>query len=271
MTKKDAESALAWVAEEVGDATRPELSLQRILGRLLSMAVNSISSEVAALCGLEVQTGPFAGMKYFRSSAGSALAPKLLGCYEAELHPVIADIRRRGYRKLLNLGCGEGYYAVGLARIMPDLQVEAFDTDTSARAMCQRLAELNGVENRVRVNGRCEPQDLATRIGPETLVFCDIEGGELELLDPTIIGPLASCDLVVELHDFINPAISTQVCGRFAGTHEIHLVGQQGRNPFEIPAIAAAGQFEQFLAMNEGRPGPTPWAVMIARTPPESP
>src|SRR4051812_14244715 len=66
--------------------------------------------------GPVVLSGPFAGMAYVRQAAGSCLAPKLIGCYEAELHGVVARILRTGYTQIVDIGCAEGYYAVGLAR-----------------------------------------------------------------------------------------------------------------------------------------------------------
>ena len=42
--------------------------------------------------GWVVQDGPFAGMTLPEAWGDGALLPKLLGCYEAELHPVLAEI-----------------------------------------------------------------------------------------------------------------------------------------------------------------------------------
>ena len=39
-----------------------------------------------------VQQGPFAGMRYVNEAAGSTLAPKLIGSYEAELYSAFAEI-----------------------------------------------------------------------------------------------------------------------------------------------------------------------------------
>src|SRR6478672_6897407 len=66
--------------------------------------------------GLVVQHGPFKGMKYPGvNSVGSALIPKLLGSYERELHPLIDSICAGQYDQVVDIGCAEGYYAVGLA------------------------------------------------------------------------------------------------------------------------------------------------------------
>ncbi len=35
----------------------------------------------------KVSSGPFAGMRYVRRNYGDRWAPRLIGCYEEELHP----------------------------------------------------------------------------------------------------------------------------------------------------------------------------------------
>src|SRR5690606_29129834 len=64
--------------------------------------------------GLQITAGPFEGMKYLEQVAGSALLPKLIGSYESELHAALLDMTRRGHRLIIDVGCAEGYYAVGM-------------------------------------------------------------------------------------------------------------------------------------------------------------
>ena len=89
-----------------------------------------------------VLSGPFAGMAMLpEASWGDGdLAPKLLGCYEAELHPAIAKAISRKPKNIVNVGCAEGYYAVGMARALPQSKVFAFDTNEAAQAICGRAA-----------------------------------------------------------------------------------------------------------------------------------
>src|SRR5947209_15685441 len=89
----------------------------------------------AANVGLVVQNGPFTGMQYVERSIGSSLMPKLLGSYEANLQPVIEEIIRRAPATIVNVGCGEGYYAVGLARRLPHARVYAFEADPTGQAL----------------------------------------------------------------------------------------------------------------------------------------
>jgi len=79
--------------------------------------------------GPQVQVGPFQGLEFPPSTFDRHLAPKLTGAYEQELHPVFEDIISRNYQEILDIGPADGYYAVGLAQLLPDVPVHAFDID----------------------------------------------------------------------------------------------------------------------------------------------
>lgn len=216
--------------------------------------------------GSLVQAGPFEGMRYLRQASwGEELVPKLLGCYEAELHEHLESLLRGGYDRVVNVGCAEGYYAVGLARRLPGAQVSAFDTDPRAQYLCRRLAARNDVEDRVHVGGECTPSMLDELVVGRTLVVVDCEGCELALLRPDLAPGLRRADLLVELHDFVDPSISTTIVGRFPG-HDLTLVDAVDRDParYALPGLSAA---EQADALSEHRPGGMQWAVLRAPTP----
>jgi hypothetical protein len=66
-------------------------------------------------------------MIYGKDIAEGCAVPKLLGCYEQELHPALNRAIDTDYGVILNIGCAEGYYPVGLARVLPTAHVIAFD------------------------------------------------------------------------------------------------------------------------------------------------
>src|SRR6185295_16905138 len=141
--------------------------------------------------GTKVMAGPFAGMDFVKSSAEGCHIPKLLGCYEEELHGFLALLPQSGYRTVLNIGCAEGYYAVGIKRLLPDTTLVACDIDEKARAACQSLAAKNGVE--IDLRGEFTVEDFAAHSG-RVLVWCDIEGAERQLLDPLAAPSLRKFD-----------------------------------------------------------------------------
>src|SRR5579863_8220696 len=62
--------------------------------------------------GTVIMAGPFKGMRYIDRSINSALFPKLLGTYESEIAPFLDKLKCIRPHTLINIGAGEGYYAV---------------------------------------------------------------------------------------------------------------------------------------------------------------
>ena len=216
-------------------------------------------------CGLVVQSGPFAGMAYVSEAVCSSLVPKLLGSYEAELHEVLQEILTRDYETVIDVGCAEGYYAVGLALALPHARVHAFDIDARARELCTRLAQENKVDGRVSVEGACDHERLNSLICGRTLIVCDCEGCELQLLDPEAAPEIVKSDLLVELHDAIVPNITPTILSRFAATHEITLVDAAERDPNAYPILKDFDRLTQRTAVAEFRDGPMQWGYLEAK------
>src|SRR5262245_44644341 len=72
---------------------------------------------------IEVLTGPFQGLLFVNITGWGTLTSRWLGCYEAELHPWIEAAVGRGYQRIINIGCAEGYYACGFAQRLRSAEV----------------------------------------------------------------------------------------------------------------------------------------------------
>jgi len=225
--------------------------------------MNRLGRIVSAQCGDVCDSGPFKGMRIGNAVTGSHI-PKLLGCYEAELHDVIESICSREYQCIIDVGCGEGYYAVGLAMKNPLSVVHAFDINSMAQIACADQAKANGVSDRVRVHGECNQQTLAKLIEQRTLVISDCEGYEEQLLDLATVPALAQCDILAELHELISPGVTAKITTRFRASHSIRLIDSVERDPVRYPALGGFSPRHQRLAINESRGGPMQWAWMTA-------
>lgn len=215
--------------------------------------------------GLSVLSGPFAGMVYVPQATGSALMPKLLGSYESELHGVIAQIMATDYAAIIDIGCAEGYYANGLAMRLPSARVYAFDIDPEAQALCKEMARLNSVEERVTVLGECQPGDLNALITGRSLLICDCEGYESELLQPALAPAMAQADILVELHDQVQPGLTPLVLGRFRETHSTTMITATERNADHFPQLRFSDADKRRLAVSEFRPAGQQWAFFQAK------
>jgi len=251
-------------AEEVGLSRADSLwGMLRFIAKWRSQV---LAGALLARNGSKVLGGPFAGMDYLSNPTEGALAPRLLGCYEGELHPYIAEFAAGGLEAVVDIGCAEGYYAVGLARLMPEVMVHAFDIDPAARAHCAELARRNGVAERVRIGELFQGERFAD-FGPRTLAIVDIEGAEADLLDPDRYPGLHRLSLIVETHPGARPGVTELLISRFSPSHEVIRV-DHALTPYAPPEWLARGpHIDLALAAWEWRAKATPWLVMRPKRP----
>lgn len=219
---------------------------------------------------LEVLSGPFKGMRYGDFSYNSALIPKLLGTYEADLHGWVGEALAAGYDAVINIGCAEGYYAVGFAFANPTIEVVAFDTSSTAIDMLMKLATLNGLQDRVRIADAHTPAELEVllRRYRRPLLFIDIEGAEDDLLDLRRAPSLASADMIIETHDGYNFGVTRRLIERFWPSHRFEITGGREAEDQPLPAIVRERIVDPAEArdiLSESRGLPELWLRFRAR------
>ncbi len=208
---------------------------------------------------LTVRSGPFKGMKYISTSFGSQLIPKILGTYEQPINTWITKIINTNYDQIIDIGSAEGYYAIGLAVRMPQTKIIASEISSDALKYLNQLAKLNKVSSNLRIVGKLNPQSLNSLIEEKTLIICDIEGEEANLLDIKIAKELAGVDILVELHDCFVPNITEKIIDEFHHTHKINIIVDYPRTINPDIKIAQISKF-----MNEKRPSKMRWAFLEA-------
>lgn len=183
-----------------------------------------IKNVVNAVCpDFVVRHGPFKGMKYSKhNSFRGVLLPKLIGSYEKEIQRIIEESCCTAYSEVVDVGCAEGYYAVGFAVRIPGAKIYAYDTDPEARRLCRETAELNDACQRVVIGSFCSGETLRSiPFRGKGLIISDCEGYERILFSAAIIPDLGRHDLLIELHDSVDINTSSIIRKRFEATHEI--------------------------------------------------
>jgi hypothetical protein len=261
----------AWAAQ-LGPETNPaefqnELNeALKLLGRWRS---SLLANTYIARQGPRVFQGPFVGMEYVAGSTSGALMPRLLGTYESELYPYLLQFAQSGLEEIIVLGCAEGYYAVGLARLIPHATVHAYDIDPAARSACQKLAAANAVQDRVLIGGEFQPKNFEAYANRRALIVADIEGAEDDILQPALSPSLSGMSLIVETHDFIRPGVLLRLTERFQSTHDIVRVDPLQPKQCVLPAwLQDLPDLDQLMSVWEWRAGSSPWLVMVPRNEP---
>jgi hypothetical protein len=162
-----------------------------------------------------------------------------LGTHELELHGTISRIIDYGYATIVNIGAADGYYAVGFALKSESTRVEAFETISELHTVLQQSAQLNGVADRIMLHGACDASGLRVslrRSSVPVLVLMDIEGGEVELLNPHVVPELREADILVETHDAFVPRVTDTLIERFRTTHDIERYSSRPRVLGDFPS-----------------------------------
>jgi precorrin-6B methylase 2 len=245
----------------------------RMLERVLEQAVwarqAALASYLFAYYQGRVAAGPFQGLLLCPDVSWGMgdNAAKLTGLYEAELQPALRDLAATTPSAVVNVGCAEGYYAVGLARLLPQAVIYAFDSDPKAQVICRETATLNQVTDRVMVLGTCTPPVLLSllRQHPAALLVIDCEGYEKELLADAVLAAAAHASLIVECHDFVDPTITPTLIERLRASHTVENVIEGARDPNRLEPLQKMSSLDRWLVALENRPAMMNWIVARPR------
>jgi hypothetical protein len=214
--------------------------------------------------GGRVQTGPFRGMSIApqRSWGDGDICAKLLGLYEDELHMAVAQAVSTLPDHIVNIGCAEGYYAVGMGRIS-QCELTVCDTDARALEAVRINAEANGVAVTTSLPAITAVElDNLIEHNNRPCVVIDCEGAELEILDPVSAPNLEYATILVETHDCIREGIAHTLVDRFRDTHSIQWIRAQGKNPWQFEFLDKLSDMDKMSLVLEGRPETAVWLWM---------
>jgi len=199
--------------------------------------------------------GPFKGMLYSDTAYGSSILPKIFGTYEQLLNPWVEQAINKDYKTIIDIGCAEGYYSSGFAMISRNSKIYAYDTN-------KEILLKNKIEN-VALKEECTIEELENMIDDNTLIFCDIEGEEINLIDPNKSKKLLEADYIIETHDFKLEDTTERLIERFKKTHNIEVVSGDER---EIPEdVAIKNKKDIDYILDEGRPANMKWIKMMKK------
>jgi hypothetical protein len=224
------------------NSRRKSARLERQIG------ATTAAQKIGAAVGMEVQTGPFQGMRFPESLRERGIGSKLLGTYERELHDCVSDAIAASPERVVIVGSAEGYYAVGLARAIPGAEVTAFDIDPWARARCGELARINAVEARVATRSFCGEKDMLALRGIRALVLSDCEGFEYRLFTPQVIEALGKSSIIIETHPQGTGGDNAALARAFQATHSVRMIPFTGREQLrreELAAYLSASEFSR--------------------------
>jgi ribosomal protein L11 methyltransferase PrmA len=194
-------------------------SRRQIERQVHKLGLDTVARQISRENDGRIASGPFRGMRLDSAAFPvHVFVPKLLGTYEQELYPALERAIERSPSHVLNVGCAEGFYAVGMAMRLPHAMIYASDADPKAVRATIQNAELNGVAKQVVPIGIIHPGEFDRYLTPHrSLLIMDCEGAEFSLLNPQTDPVLSSVDMIVEVHPEVG--LSEEIWRRFEKTH----------------------------------------------------
>lgn len=244
-------------------------NLQRYLQDVANARRQELLPYMFHVTGARVQTGPFRGImiipRYMWGDGDTAA--KLMGVYEDELHNFIEAAVAQNPDAVINVGCAEGYYSIGLASRLPDATVIAVDVDVRSSSIVKDTAQANQLKNLSAITHLVDHQWLEQQCQDKhkPLLVFDCEGAELELLDPTKVAALQKCSVIVECHDCMNPVITKTLVSRFEHTHSIEQVFQTTKDSYQFEFLKNLSDCDKWALVHEGRPSTMSWLYMVPK------
>lgn len=237
----------------------PQVRMNNALRYLSKYRSQLISNTLIQEHGLKVINGPFKDMEFLSSVSEGCYLPKILGIYESELHSLIEAVVESKPDVILNIGCAEGYYAVGFKRLLTETEVYAFDINPFAQSKCKELSERNNVV--INIQGEFKIEMMKDFYNKKVFLMCDIEGAEADLFNKDSIELLSKVEICIELHRYKGKSNIDIIPDLFRKSHNVEIVYQNGKD-FTVPEIIKNLQhLDILLSAWEWRSYPTPWLV----------
>lgn len=200
----------------------------------------AVVTNLAVKANYTVVRGPFVGLRLPEMGAWSDydLLSKIVGSYEAEIFPALEREIGRSPNAIINIGASEGYYAIGLKRLLPNSLVYTFDIDHNSFSVLDGTAKMNGVEV-VRLASFDYANPLAGLPELETirpLFVMDCEGYENNVVNmPYSVS--ANSSFIIELHDLFVPGTKDRLLKYFEGSHVVEIIDQRQRQLADYPEL----------------------------------
>jgi len=238
------------------------------LNEMLDERRKGLLQYVYQKCDGTVQHGLFKGMKILNKNkwGDGDTGGKLLGVYEDELFPILEQVIETKPDLIINYGCAEGFYGVGLAMKLPKSHVVMFDIESDSLRIAGENAAINFATN-IEFTNNCNNLEYFESLlanANEPFVVMDCEGYEGYMLDPYAVPSLAKTRLLVEMHDCIRPGLTDDLIDKFNETHDLEGITQGNKN-LHIEPITELSDVDKFIITNENRPCTMHWIYMTPK------
>jgi len=179
---------------------------------------------------------------------------KILGLYEKEIQDLIVSIQKdKKYSTFVDIGGADGFFAIGSLVNNLFKKCEVFEISKKGRISIQKNSKQNNVYDSIRIHDKASKASL-TKIDNinNSLILCDIEGGEYELFDEKLIKKIYPSDIIIEIHkNKENSLVNFEK--RFTKIYSITKITQEPRSLKNFKELENINDNNRALITSEGR------------------
>ncbi len=215
-----------------------------------------LSSKISKIYNNTVQQGPFKGMiinedQFWGQGDRSS---KILGLYEKEIQDLIVSIQKdKDYSTFVDIGGADGFFAIGSLVNNLFEKCEVFEISKKGRISIQKNSKQNNVYDSIKIHDKASKRSLIKIDNiNNSLILCDIEGGEYELFDEKLINEIYPSDIIIEIHkDKENSLVNFEK--RFTKTYSLTKITQEPRSLKNFKELENINDNNRALIASEGR------------------
>ena len=221
-----------------------------------------LSSKISKIYNNTVQQGPFKGMIINEDQfwGPGDRSSKILGLYEKEIQDLIVSIQKdKNYSTFVDIGGADGFFAIGSLVNNLFEKCEVFEISKRGRNSIQKNSKKNNVYDSIKIHDKASKRSLIKIDNiNNSLILCDIEGGEYELFDEKLINEIYPSDIIIEIHkDKENSLVNFEK--RFTKTYSLTKITQEPRSLKNFKELENINDNNRALIMSEGRSGIQEW------------
>ena len=215
-----------------------------------------LSSKISKIYNNTVQQGPFKGMiinedQFWGQGDRSS---KILGLYEKEIQDLIVSIQKdKNYSTFVDIGGADGFFAIGSLVNNLFEKCEVFEISKKGRISIQKNSKKNNVYDSIKIHDKASKRSLIKIDNiNNSLILCDIEGGEYELFDEKLINEIHPSDIIIEIHkDKENSLVNFEK--RFTKSYSLTKITQEPRSLKNFKELENINDNNRALITSEGR------------------
>lgn len=232
-----------------------------------------LNKKVIEISNLKVMSGNYKGTYLINKSHWSKFdfASKLLGLYEQQIQNFIVEIqKKKALKNFINIGCGDGYHALGLIKNKFFEKSICYEISPEAREILRINLKENNIENNFIIHEEANLEkikdDLKNINIEETLFLIDIEGNEFKLLCSEDLNFINQGYLIIEDHNFMinDDELKKKFYSNIKKFFNFEIINNGSRNTFEIDNdfLNNLNDDSRFLLVGEGRPKKMNWIFL---------